>query len=181
MSIQFFVGHEQEGKYLTLPFTMPPGTESFTLTCCYDRHHESGGGAEQGGFTSRREINIIDLGIIAPDGTQVGASGSDKTEIQIGVTRATPGYRPHPLTPGEWQILLGAYKVAPAGVTVLYEIVFTPKHLRLLKGDLHTHTVASDGVLTVEELARLCGTIPYEIVCGLGSRIPRVYSGKASD
>jgi len=30
--------------------------------------------------------------------------------------------------------------------------------------------------ITTEELAVLCGTIPYEIVCGLGSRIPRVYT-----
>lgn len=29
--------------------------------------------------------------------------------------------------------------------------------------------------ITAEELARLTNTIPYEIVCGLGSRIPRVY------
>ncbi len=29
--------------------------------------------------------------------------------------------------------------------------------------------------VTAEELADLSGTIPYEIVCGLGSRIPRVY------
>ncbi|TRZ95543.1 alanine racemase [bacterium] len=29
--------------------------------------------------------------------------------------------------------------------------------------------------ITVEELARLAKTIPYEIVCGLGSRIPRIY------
>lgn len=29
--------------------------------------------------------------------------------------------------------------------------------------------------ITTEELASLSGTIPYEIVCGLGSRIPRVY------
>jgi len=28
---------------------------------------------------------------------------------------------------------------------------------------------------TTEELAALSGTIPYEIVCGLGSRIPRIY------
>jgi alanine racemase len=29
--------------------------------------------------------------------------------------------------------------------------------------------------ICVEELAELSGTIPYEIICGLGSRIPRVY------
>jgi len=32
--------------------------------------------------------------------------------------------------------------------------------------------------ITAEELATLSGTIPYEIVCGLGSRVPRVYTGK---
>jgi alanine racemase len=29
--------------------------------------------------------------------------------------------------------------------------------------------------VTAEELASLAGTIPYEIVCGLGNRIPRIY------
>jgi len=48
---------------------------------------------------------------------------------------------------------VGAYKVAPEGVTVSYELAFTLKHRRLLKGDLHVHTLASDGVLTAEELA----------------------------
>jgi hypothetical protein len=93
------------------------------------------------------------VGLIAPDGTQVGASGSDKLEVEVGETRATPGYRPYPLIPGEWRILLGAYKVAPEGVTVFYEIAFTPKEPRWLMGDLHVHTLGSDGVLTVDELA----------------------------
>jgi predicted metal-dependent phosphoesterase TrpH len=39
-------------------------------------------------------------------------------------------------------------------VTILYELSFVQKHLRLFKGDLHTHTLASDGVLTAEELAQ---------------------------
>jgi len=133
---------------------MPADTESFSLTYRYERHHESERLVENGKFISRQEINIIDLGIIAPNGAQVGESGSDKTEIQISETYATPGYRPCPLVPGEWQILIGAYKVAPDGVTVIYDLSFTPKRLHLLKGDLHTHTLASDGVLTVEELAR---------------------------
>jgi len=35
---------------------------------------------------------------------------------------------------------------------VEYEITFEPRQVRLLKGDLHTHTLASDGVHTAEEL-----------------------------
>lgn len=152
LHIQHFVGHEQEGQYLILPFTMLPDTEAITIEYSYERYRRSEAGTT--GFTRRREINIIDLGLIAPDGTQVGASGSDKNRIFVGETRATPGYRPHPMVPGEWKILLGAYKVAPEGVTVSYEIAFRTKHLHLLKGDLHVHTLASDGVLSTEELAQ---------------------------
>jgi hypothetical protein len=131
---------------------MPLNIESFSLTYHYDRHHESETGKV--GFISRQEVNIIDLGLIAPNGMQVGASGSDKTLIQVSATFATPGYRTCNLIPGEWRILLGAYKVAAEGVTVFYELTFTPKRLRLFKGDLHLHTLASDGVLSVEELAQ---------------------------
>ncbi len=131
---------------------MPANTESLSLSYFYQRHEE--GERRADGLSPRREINIIDLGLIAPDGTQVGVSGSDKTEIHLSETYATPGYRPCSLVPGEWRILLGAYKVAQAGVTVRYELSFTPKRLRLFKGDLHTHTLASDGVLSVEELAQ---------------------------
>jgi hypothetical protein len=130
---------------------MPPDTESFTLRYHYERHHESAG---SGGFISRQEINIIDLGLIASNGVQVGASGADKSEITVSERYATPGYQPCTLTAGEWQILVGAYKVAPEGLNVVYELDFSPKHTRLLKGDLHVHTLASDGVLTAEELAQ---------------------------
>ena len=130
---------------------MPPDTETFSLSYHYERHHVSQTGGD--GFSSRQEINIIDLGLIDPHGRQVGASGSDKTRIQVSATLATPGYRAWDLEPGEWRILLGAYKVAKEGVTVSYDLTFTPKSRRLFKGDLHVHTLASDGVLSVEELA----------------------------
>ncbi len=152
--IPLFIEHDRQGTYFTIPFTMPANTETFTLAYSYKRHHETEHRVENGSFISRKEVNIIDLGLIAPDGTQVGASGSDKLNIFISETYATPGYRPCRLVPGEWLIIVGAYKVADEGVDVLYELSFTPKFMRLYKGDLHTHTLATDGVLRIGELAQ---------------------------
>jgi hypothetical protein len=152
--IPIFIEHNRQGTYFTIPFTMPADTETFTLVYSYERHHETERQVENGTFISRKEVNIIDLGLISPDGTQVGASGSDKLNIFISETHATPGYHPCKLLPGEWQIIVGAYKVADEGVNVLYELSFTPKFMRLYKGDLHTHTLATDGVLRIGELAQ---------------------------
>ncbi len=141
---------EQAGTYFTLSFDLPEGVERLTLRYDYERFIAED---ESDGFTAWREANLIDLGLIDPHGRQVGASGSDKREVFISETRATPGYHPWRLEAGEWRILVGAYHVAPEGVTVYYEVEYEEKQLRLLKGDLHTHTLASDGVLTAEELA----------------------------
>jgi len=145
-----------KGMYLTLPFDVPPDIESFVIHYYYDRFQEGINEGEKEGYITRREKNIVDIGLIAPDGVQVGASGSDKDQIEISETYTTPGYRPYPLIPGEWKIIVGVYKTQPKGVTVHYDISFTPKHRRLLKGDLHVHTINSDGVLSADELAQHC-------------------------
>ena len=157
-TLTFSISPEQQGQYLTVPFSMPEGIAEFRLTYHYPRFREEAQSLPNGRFTPHAQINIIDLGLIAPDGGQVGASGSDKTSFFIDGKAATPGYHAHPLTPGEWRILAGAYKVAPEGLTVTYELTFIPKQRRLLLGDIHTHTVGSDGVLTLEELAALART-----------------------
>jgi hypothetical protein len=151
-TIEIIILHDREGTYFTQPFMMPADIEALTLSYRYERYQETKVDLPAGEFTHRTQINIIDLGLIAPDGHQVGVSGSNKTEIHISSTSATPGYLPCDLLPGEWQILVGAYLVAPEGVKVIYELTFTHKHLRLLKGDLHSHTWASDGVQTAEAL-----------------------------
>jgi hypothetical protein len=153
MTLPLKIEKSREGEYFTLPFTVPANIESLTLRYQYQRYLEQSSDIPGGSFKCRTEVNIIDLGLIAPDGGQVGASGSDKVEFTVSETFATPGYHPHKLDGGEWQIIVGAYKVADEGVQVTYEIELTPKSRRLLKGDLHMHTVASDGVHTVQELA----------------------------
>lgn len=152
-TLERFIEPEREGTYFTFPFEMPADSESLALTYRYARHSAGESADLKSAFTAREEVNIIDLGLIDPAGRQVGASGSDKEEIFISETYATPGYRPTPLTRGEWQILVGAYKVQAEGVRVYYEVRIVEKRLRLLKGDLHAHTLASDGVHTIGELA----------------------------
>ncbi|TLN07781.1 hypothetical protein FDZ74_12480, partial [bacterium] len=147
------VEHSRQGSYFTIPFDVPEDIERLSLRYEYPRRPEVEHNLPNGVFTARDEMNIIDLGLIAPDGRQVGASGSDKLAFTVSETDATPGYIPCPIVPGTWQILVGAYKVEPGGVSVSYEITLDHKYRRLFKGDLHTHTLASDGVHTLEELA----------------------------
>ena len=153
IQLELFIPHEKEGQYLTLPFQMPENIAAFSLKYDYPRHQHEPVRAEMGDFLTSQQVNIIDLGLISPDGKQVGASGSDKRDFTLSAIEATPGYTPTPLIAGEWHILVGAYKIAPEGVNVRYELIFTPKERTLLLGDIHTHTHASDGVLSASELA----------------------------
>ncbi len=152
-TIDLRIESARQGSYFTVPFDVPAGIEALTLAYDYPRRPPVSQALPGGSYTARRETNIVDLGLVGPDGEQVGASGSDKTEIRVSETGATPGYKSVALTPGRWEILVGAYKIQPEGVTVRYTITLEPKLRRLLRGDLHTHTLASDGVHTVEELA----------------------------
>ena len=156
--IEHFIPKEQEGSYFTIPFDVYPmyndiGYESITVKYFYSRRGHDYQDLEHGQFDAQPEINIIDIGLIDPQGRQVGASGSDKTEFFVSETQATPGYHPCRIEFGRWELLIGAYKVEPEGVDVHFEVTMEQKELRLLKGDLHTHTLASDGVHTLEELA----------------------------
>lgn len=139
---------QEEGQYLRVPFEIGPDTASLTISYDYVRHMELPGGP---GMTLLDEINIIDLALETPEGVLVGASGSERREITIHENFATPGYVGHPLCPGIWHIVLGAYKVHRDGCPVSLSITCLPKEPVLLMGDCHTHTVHSDGWYTVEE------------------------------
>ncbi len=164
LSFERFVAREEQGQYLLLPFEMPANTQRLTLSYHYSRERTEQPKAAGAEFTTRERINIIDLGLIGPDGQQVGASGSSKSEISISAQSATEGYRPTPLTPGTWQIILGAYFVAPEGVTVSYTLRFEPKQPHWLQGDLHTHTSASDGIHSLQHLTEHAAAIGLDFL-----------------
>lgn len=143
----------EQGLYLLLPFEMPANVSRLNLRYTYQSHASEPLATIEGHFAKTRRVNIVDIGLIAPGGMQVGASGSSRSEIMVSEVSATPGYQPHPLTPGSWQIILGAYVIAPEGVDVSITLEFTPKVPRWLCGDLHVHTLASDGSLPLDHLA----------------------------
>jgi hypothetical protein len=145
-----------------VPIEVRPGIPALSVRLLYER----GGGA------------VIDLGLFDPDGFR-GWSGSDKEGFVITPQAATPSYLPGPLVPGEWQILLGLHRVPAEGIDFALEIetgraepapqppppprpdrparreLPAAVGRRWLAGDLHTHTVHSDGILTVAGLACL--------------------------
>ena len=154
IQLSHFIPHDKQGQYLLLPFDMPVMTEKVAISYHYKQHKHEQHQLDRGSFTSSEKINTIDIGLIAPDGEQVGASGSAYQQIFVSETEASPGYQPYPLRTGTWKILLGAYKIAPEGVEVSLEIRFDQKQMRWLKGYLHLHSLNSDGILSLEHLGK---------------------------
>jgi PHP domain-containing protein len=122
---------------------------------------------------------VLDLGCFGPGGFR-GWSGAARRSFVIASKSATPGYLPGELEPGTWLAAIGLHKIPADGAR--YELtvqtsgrlapdvrneLVPPVHdrppgrdlpaargMRWLAGDLHAHTVHSDGVMTVPELAR---------------------------
>lgn len=159
-----------EARYHYVPVEVPPGTAALRVELSYER----GAG-------------VLDLGCYDPSGAFRGWSGGERETFTVAVDRATPGYLPGPLPSGTWQIELGLHRVPPTGLSwrVTAEPLRTapswpagsaaggvgpaapgprrtdlpaPAGHRWLAGDLHAHTVHSDGTLTVPELATLAVT-----------------------
>lgn len=136
------ISHEEEKDYyLEIPFEMPANTEELHVKM---------------EVVSLGEGKVtIDLGLKGPSRIR-GWSGGARTEFYVGLEKATPGYLPGDLTPGgQWSVLLGAYRVPIDGCSVKIEIHFKLKEYRWLKGDLHSHTVHSDGAYTLIEAAKI--------------------------
>jgi len=148
-----------------VPFEVPAGSAALRAQLEYERS-----GA------------VLDLGCLGPAGFR-GWSGGARRSFVITGAAATPGYLPGEPEPGTWQLMIGLHRMPVAGVEyrVTVELSSSPGELtaddppeppppladrparrllpaapgrRWLAGDLHTHTVHSDGVLTVPELAR---------------------------
>ncbi|MFS0821514.1 CehA/McbA family metallohydrolase [Bacillus sp. 1P02SD] len=148
-TVSRFISHEEEGLYIEIPFAVPEGVEQFYVKM--DVVHNGAASS------------IIDLGVKDPYRVR-GWSGGARTEFFIHQAKATPGYLHGEIHAGDWAVILGSYKVAEKGCTVNVTVEYTLETHRWIKGDLHTHSVHSDGKFTLREKAELVENIGLDFV-----------------
>ncbi|MFC0273877.1 CehA/McbA family metallohydrolase [Metabacillus herbersteinensis] len=127
MTIEQHFNPEQQGQYIEVPFEMPSNAVILRVT-----YHVEG------------TESVIDLGVKDPLRIR-GWSGGARKEFRIENHVATPGYLSGPLHEGKWSVLLGLYKIQSDGCSVQLSVEISIGQPQWLKGDLHTHTVHSDG------------------------------------
>lgn len=165
----------EERHYRHAPFTVPAGVQQLHLRCRYNDRIDSNPLVLGG--------NTLDIGVFDERGTASsgpgfrGWSGSARDEITIDRDWATPPYLPGAPGAGEWNLLLGPYKIGPAGLDYTIELWFdaglpparpvarvsddcspltlpAPAEPGWYRGDLHCHTVYSDGDSTPGDILR---------------------------
>lgn len=149
--------------WVYLPIHVPKGVREIEVS--YDYHpRDTGLGIS---------YNVVDIGIFDPSGTGLGDaagfrgwSGGARRSFRISRTSATPGYLAGPITPGRWHVALGPYQITGAGTPYTVRVTLRfgrpgrafeadPAPLAVAgrgagwyRGDLHVHTVHSDGAQT---------------------------------
>jgi hypothetical protein len=157
-------------RWAYLPFDVPPGVQRIRVSTS----HED--------FSVGVARNVLDLGIFGSAGYDLGNatgfrgwSGGARDGFVIASNYATPGYLAGPIEPGTWAVALGPVVLSPWGmaweahVTMEREerseplaecepvVAFRPppsvSGARWYRGDLHLHTVHSDGQRDPDEMA----------------------------
>lgn len=176
-TIQFSARFEpgEEKTFQHVPFTVPGGVSQLHISIHYNDRIGSSPLLSGG--------NTLDVGLFDNQGTASGGpglrgwSGSERTEITIDTHWATPPYRPGTPESGEWHLLLGAYKIGENGLTADVTVTLNseesapeippvaelghltkgllppPAEPGWYRGDLHMHTVYSDGDSYPHEVA----------------------------
>ncbi|MGY2704775.1 CehA/McbA family metallohydrolase [Nocardioides sp. HB32] len=161
----FTAGTTEDWVYL--PFQVPSGVRQIQVSYSYPPPIDTHLGYSK---------NVVDIGIFDESGTGLGNadgfrgwSGGARTEFRISRTWATPGYLPGPIRSGRWRIALGPYQIV---TDVDYEVTVTLHFGRKgerfdpspaptgvegtrtgwYRGDLHVHTVHSDGAQTQRDV-----------------------------
>jgi hypothetical protein len=153
-------------QWAYLPFEVPLGVQRIRVETSHDSFAVGG-----------PVRNVLDLGMFGPAGHDLGNadgfrgwSGGARADFFIANTDATPGYLAGPIEPGLWAVALGPVVLSPWGMAWQARVslergrfgpesrplpAYPPPPVRgagWYRGDLHLHTVHSDGQRDPDEL-----------------------------
>ncbi|SEA48682.1 CehA/McbA family metallohydrolase [Pedobacter hartonius] len=153
-----FIPKDKLFELLYVPFDVPAGTTEIRVKERYDK----------------MKVNVLNMGIYDANGYQDAAgfrgwSGGAKKEFFIAEASASTGYIAGNINAGTWNILVYPSTIAPEGLSWTLEITLVPgKQQKIVegkpaavqlntiagwyRGDLHMHTLHSDGRRTTDEL-----------------------------
>ncbi|MEP9362103.1 CehA/McbA family metallohydrolase [Nocardioides sp. CN2-186] len=181
-SSQVFTGKftDPDGPdWVYLPFDVPAGVNRIDVSYTYTPVHTPVG----------LSFNVVDIGIFDPSGKGLGNiagfrgwSGGARSSFTLAATDATPGYLPGPITPGRWRIALGPYQIQKPGTPYEVRVTLTygepgatavanpaPRAVEgtgagWYRGDLHVHTVHSDGSQTQADVLQYAAAAGLDFI-----------------
>ena len=186
-------------QWAYVPFDVPAGTQRIDVSTSHDQFSLLGIGR-----------NVLDLGIFGPAGHELGNaegfrgwSGGARAGFMLSAVNATPGYLAGPIDPGRWALALGPVVLNPMGMDWQAHITLThgvqpslrpaADYRRAVRrvsqpgwyrGDLHTHTVHSDGRRRIAEMAEAATSAGLDFVVSTDhntSSANRAWAAAASD
>ncbi|GMQ58793.1 hypothetical protein AN1V17_31890 [Vallitalea sediminicola] len=134
MHLEYIVTEEQEGTFIQVPFQVPVNTQQIIIQYKVDD----------------AKHNAIDFGLEDINGYR-GWSNLLKNRIIIQEDYATEGYLSGYIECGEWKVILGLFKIK-RNCKVTLNITIKMERSEWYRGDLHTHSIHSDGSFTLSEV-----------------------------
>ncbi len=160
LSIEATLTHQDAKKHIAHPFTMPAGATRLDIGLHYSPRQVPG----------QRGKNLLSLSLFDPQGARGAGHNRHENVITLSAVEAAPGYLPGALQPGEWSVVVDTHMVLP-GETLTYQlearVSFDPavssaqvwaqgttasRGAGWYRGDLHAHTLHSDGSWDVPDL-----------------------------
>lgn len=145
--------------HVPLSFDVPPGVTRLSARFVAAPKRASGAMFD----------NLISLSLWGPAGPRGARHNNPAEDFEIEATRASPGFLPGPIEPGRWTVGLDIFRLlGPDPVDFRLDVVFTttpippaapfvahptrPRGPGWYRGDLHAHTLHSDGSWDVPDL-----------------------------
>jgi hypothetical protein len=186
-------------QWCYVPFDVPPGVHRIDVSTSHESFSLLG--------VAR---NVLDLGIFGPAGHDLGNaagfrgwSGGARRKFSLSTNDATPGYLAGPIGPGQWTLALGPVVLNPLGMSWQAEVtlhrgprpvvaakaacvpaVDVARGTGWYRGDLHVHTVHSDGCLPTGDVVAAARSAGLDFVVSTDhntSSANREWAGSVAD